>query len=470
VAETPNAGTRADARKPVQLDPPDGVTEIARKFDANGYRCWAVGGAIRDSLLGVPHTDWDLATDAKPTDMQQLFRRTVPVGIEHGTVGVFAACDGVMYEVTTFRRDVETDGRHAVVAFSSEIGEDLARRDFTINALAWNPLTYELLDPFGGMDDLRDAQLRTVGTAEHRFAEDWLRILRALRFAGHFVLTFDPATWTAIAGSVDNLTSLSAERVREELFKILGKTPHASAALKLYESSGALRVLYPELHATVGLAAPDGGGDVWTRSLTAVDALPRTKPMLRMAALLHGVGMPPARSKDLRGGWRYTGHEPLGARKAEEIMRRLKASNADIDYVASLVRMQSDLFPPDAPDAGVRRWLTHVPAHLRNDLFRLRIALWRAANIQGANDDDGFTRGANDLKERWQHARRVIRENPPLKTTDLAIDGGDLKGLGMSPGPRFSQVMNELLDRVLDDPALNNRETLLEIVRTELAD
>jgi tRNA nucleotidyltransferase/poly(A) polymerase len=458
------------ADKPIQLDPPDGVVEIARKFEANGYQCWAVGGAVRDSLLGVPHTDWDLATDARPTDMQQLFRRTVPVGIEHGTVGVFASCDGVMYEVTTFRKDVETDGRHAVVAFSNEIGEDLARRDFTINALAWSPLTYQLLDPFDGLQDLEDAQLKTVGTAEHRFAEDWLRVLRALRFAGHFVLTFEPATWTAITNSVDNLTSLSAERVREELLKILSKTAHASAALRLYESSGALRVLYPELHATVGMAANDSGGDVWLRSLTAVDSLPRTRPMLRMAALLHGVGMPPARSKDLRGGWRYTGHEPLGARKAEEIMRRLKASNADIDYVSSLVGMQSDLFPPDAPDAGVRRWMTHVHRSLRTDLFRLRIALWRAAHIQGDVDADEFERGANDLKERWQHVRKVQRENPPIATTDLAIDGGDLKGIGLSPGPRFGEIMKALLDRVLDDPGLNNREALLAIVQSELMD
>ena len=465
MAERENAGSAT-----IQLDAPDGVLEIARKLDANGYRCWAVGGAIRDSLLGAKTADWDLATDARPTDMQALFRRTIPVGIDHGTVGVFAACDGIMYEVTTFRRDVETFGRHAVVEFSNDIGEDLARRDFTINALAWNPLTGELLDPFGGMDDLRDAQLRTVGIAEHRFAEDWLRILRALRFAGHFVLTFDPATWTAITASVEHLTTLSAERIREELLKILGKTPHASAALRLYESSGALRVLYPELHATVGVSPPDGAGDIWMRSLIAVDAIPRQRPMLRMAALLHGVGMPPARSKDLRGNWRYTGHEPLGARKAEEVMRRIKASNADTDYVVGLVAMQSDLFPPDAPDAGVRRWLTHIPADLRVDLFRLRIALWRAAHIAGGVDDEGFSRGAGDLKERWSHARRITRTMPALTTNDLAIDGGDLKGLGLTAGPRFGEIMRILLDRVIDNPEINEKDVLLEIVRSELMD
>jgi tRNA nucleotidyltransferase (CCA-adding enzyme) len=427
-----------------------------------------VGGAVRDAMLGVVHTDWDLATDARPTDIQQLFRRTVPVGIEHGTVGVFAAVDGIMYEVTTFRRDVETFGRHAVVEFSDNIVEDLARRDFTINALAWNPLTDELLDPYNGMSDLRDAVLRTVGHAESRFAEDWLRILRALRFAGHYVLSFDPETWTALTASVANLTSLSAERIREELYKILGKTAHASAALRLYESSGALRVLYPELHATVGVAPPDGAGDIWTRTLIAVDAVPATRLQLRMTALLHGVGMPAARSKDLRGNWRYTGHEPLGARKAEEVMRRLKASNADTDYVVGLIAMQSDLFPPDAPDSGVRRWLTHIPTNLRVDLFRLRIALWRAASIAGGADADAFARGASDLKERWQHVRKVLRVAPALTINDLAIDGGDLKGLGLPAGPRFGEILRMLLDRVLEDPALNERAALLAIVQSEM--
>lgn len=449
---------------------PEGVLEIARKLDGNGYRCWAVGGAIRDSLLGVLHSDWDLATDARPPDVQELFRRTVPVGIDHGTVGVFAACDGIMYEVTTFRRDVETTGRHAVVAFSNDINEDLARRDFTINAIAWNPFTNELLDPYGGLEDLRDAQLRTVGIAADRFAEDWLRILRALRFAGHFVLTFDPATWSAVTAHVDQLVVLSAERIREELLKILSKTPHASAALRLYESSGALRVLFPELHATVGVAPPDGAGDIWTRTLIAVDAIPRTRPLLRLAALLHGIGMPAARSRDLRGGWRFVGHEPMGARKTEDVMKRIKASNADAEYVTALVGMQSDLFPPDAPDAGVRRWLTHVPPHLRTDLFRLRIALWRAAHIAGGVDAEGYERGASDLKERWNHARRVLRDAPPLYTGDLAIDGGDLKRLGLAAGPQFGEILRALLDRVLDDPLLNERDTLLQIVRTELMD
>ena len=230
----------------MQFETPDAVLDIARRLDRAGHDVWAVGGAVRDALLGVPGGDWDLASSARPEQVRALFRRTVPIGIEHGTVGVLAN-DGVLYEVTTFRRDVETTGRHAVIEFARTIDEDLARRDFTFNAIAWHPIRDELRDPFHGFDDLKRAVLRTVGDPADRFAEDYLRVLRALRFAGHFVLEIEPDTWDALRAAVPHLDVLSAERVREELFKVLDRTPHASAALRLYAASGALAELYPEL-------------------------------------------------------------------------------------------------------------------------------------------------------------------------------------------------------------------------------
>jgi tRNA nucleotidyltransferase (CCA-adding enzyme) len=433
----------------MQLNPPAAVLDIAQKLDGAGHDVWAVGGAVRDSLLGIDGGDWDLATSARPDDVRRLFRRTVPVGIEHGTVGVLAR-DGVMYELTTFRRDVETSGRHAVVEFAQTIDEDLARRDFTFNAIAWHPIHDEIRDPHDGLADLQNAALRTVGEPAERFAEDYLRILRALRFAGHFVLEIEPATWTALTAAVPHLRQLSAERVREELMKVLARTPHASAALKLYAASGALAELYPEL------AALRDVDDAWLTTLRAVDSLPPRRAVLRLAALLHAVGMPTARARDLRGGFRYTGHERMGARNAESLMRRLRASNADTERVTALVEKQSDLFPPDAPDAGVRRWLLHVPADLVNDLFRLRIALWRAHPVE---------RGDADLLERWRHVRTVLAQQPALATTDLAIDGRDLKALGLQPGPQFGEIMRVLLNRVIDEPELNDRETLLRLAR-----
>lgn len=439
----------------IELQAPPAVHDIAGKLEHAGFETWTVGGAVRDLLVGGTAGDWDLTTRARPADVRRIFKRTVPIGIEHGTVGVLAK-DGKMYEVTTFRRDVETSGRHAVVEFADSIEEDLARRDFTFNAIAWHPLTHELRDPYHGFDDLRGARLQTVGEPAERFAEDYLRILRALRFAGHFVLRIEPATWGAIGAATEHLRMLSAERVREELWKILARTRHASAALNLYADSGVLSVLYPEIDAIVRLQV-NHNEPVWTRTLAAVDTLPPSRPVLRMAALLHGVGMPAARVRDLRGEWRYTGHEVRGARAAEAIMRRLKASNTDTERVTKLVAIQSDLFPPDAPDAGVRRWLLHVPPDSVRDLFRLRISLCRAMGVSGA-----------DLKERWVHAHRVMLEHPALSVSALAISGKELKMLGLAPGPDFGIMFDKLLDAVIDDPSVNERERLLEIVKQSL--
>ncbi|HEX9106509.1 MAG TPA: CCA tRNA nucleotidyltransferase, partial [Longimicrobiales bacterium] len=418
----------------------------------------AVGGAVRDALLHLPAQDWDLATKARPQEVRRLFRRTAPIGIEHGTVGVLGR-DGVLYEVTTFRRDVETFGRHAVVEFADAIEDDLSRRDFTMNALAWDPATEELRDPFGGLDDLARGILRTVGRAEERFAEDYLRVLRALRFAGHFRLTIEAGTWSALTAAAPRLTVLSAERVREELVKVLSKTACASAALSLYAASGVLAVLYPELDALVGIGASDVD-DAWARSLRAVDALPATRPLLRTAALLHALGMPAARTRDLRGGWRFTGHEQRGGAMAEEIAHRLRFSNAEVERIGRLVRHQADLFPPDARSPIVRRWMRALGPDLLNDLWRLRFALWQA--------DAGGTTTPGDLIERWHMARAVRRQGAPLSVAELAIGGAELKELGLNPGPRFGELLRVLLERVLDDPALNTRERLLQLAREEL--
>lgn len=439
---------------------PRAVREITRRLEEAGYETWAVGGAVRDAALGLAVGDWDLATRARPEEVRRLFRRTVPIGIEHGTVGVFGR-DGVLYEVTTFRRDVETYGRHARVEFADTIEEDLARRDFTCNALAWHPLTGEVRDPFLGLEDLRSGRLRTVGNAADRFAEDYLRVLRALRFAGHFVLEIERSTWSALVAAVPELTRLSAERIREELWKILGKTARASRALSLYAASGALGVLYPELEALIGLE-PDGGGgpDVWSKSLLAVDALPPTRPRLRFAALVHAIGMPGSRMRDLRGGWRFVGHETLGARKARELLARLRASNADTERVTRLVQHQSSLFPPDAPPAGIRRWLRDVGPDLVRDLFRLRFALWRAEPGTG-------TETPRDLLERWAAAHRVLLERPVLDVAGLAIGGKELRALGLPPGPEYGRILRELVEVVIERPELNTRSDLMEWVERE---
>lgn len=451
------------------LTAPAGVRRIVERLEAAGFSTWAVGGAVRDSLMGRPTGDWDLATAATPDQMMQVFRRTVPIGVDHGTVGVLDR--GTLYEVTTFRRDVETFGRHAVVAFADSVEEDLARRDFTINAVAWHPLRDELLDPFGGQADMAAGRLRTVGDPAERFAEDYLRVLRALRFASRFGLEIDPPTWDALRVAVDRLEGLSAERVREELVKVLAMD-RASPGLELYRTAGALAVLFPEL-AALTAEPPDDPGRSWRRTLTAADAVPSHRTILRLAVLLHAVGLPGARTRDLRGGWRYTGHEVLGARKAEDVMRRLKSSNADRERVVRLVRHQNDLFPPDAPAAGIRRWLRDIGPDLVRDLFRLRFALWRGvrdvAGDAGAAGDDEEAR-PDDLLERWRKAHRVLLDRPVLEPAGLAIGGAELQELGLRPGPRFGEILAGLTERVIDDPALNEPGRLLELVRREWLD
>ena len=249
--------------------PPGSVLWVVKTLEAAGYETWAVGGAIRNTLLGLPAGDWDLATRARPGVVRRLFPRTVPVGVEHGTVGVLAR-DGTLLEVTTFRKDVETSGRHAVVEFAETLQEDLARRDFTVNAVAWHPIREEFQDPFSGREDLEAGILRTVGVPEERFSEDYLRVLRALRFAGRFHLHLERATWKALCSSTDRLGILSPERVREELLKVLTEDKRPSEALSLYQKSGVLVALYPELAAVHGHTRPGGVEDLWSHTLGLV--------------------------------------------------------------------------------------------------------------------------------------------------------------------------------------------------------
>lgn len=401
---------------------PPAVRWITRKLEGAGFDTWAVGGAVRDAVLGRPSEDWDLATRATPSEVRRLFRRTVPLGVEHGTVGVLSE-DGMMYEVTTFRRDVETDGRHAVVAFADTVEEDLARRDFTINALAWHPIQERMLDPFHGLADLEQGRLRAVGKPRARFAEDRLRVLRAFRFASRFGLQVDPATWAALEGEVPHLGRLSAERIRDELIKVLDGDRAPSRALHLYRASGALAVLYPELAALAG-----DDPEAWAAALAAMDHLSPGAPLRRLAALLR----------------------PVEARAAAQLLVRMRLANAQIDETAR--RAAAPPLPGSmASDADVRRWLATVgPARL-TAVARLELA---AARSRG----DGA--GAVAVVRGWRRARAVLGRRPPLTVGELALDGRDLMALGLRPGPRFGLILDALLQWVLDDPERNERETL----------
>ena len=231
-----------------RLNPPPTVRKIAARLTEAGFETWCVGGAVRDALLGHAHADWDLATAATPTEVRSLFSRTVPHGIEFGTVGVLDK-HGNMHEVTTFRRDVQHDGRHAVVEYGVSLDDDLARRDFTINAIAFSPATGELRDPFGGQEDLKRGIVRAVGDPSARMVEDRLRALRAFRFAGRFEFEIDPATWQSVVESAPFLPRLSRERVKQEIEKTMDQVRRPSRSFALWRKAGAFTSLIPELDA-----------------------------------------------------------------------------------------------------------------------------------------------------------------------------------------------------------------------------
>lgn len=436
-------GDRPELRAPAE------VVRIARRLEDAGFDTWAVGGAVRDALVGRVPGDWDLATAARPRDVQRLFRRTVPVGVEHGTVAILGA-DGHRYEVTTFRRDVETDGRHAVVRFSDRVEEDLERRDFTINAVAWHPLTRELRDPHGGAADLAAGVLRTVGDPRERFREDRLRVLRALRFAGRFGLRVDEATWAAALESAPELPHLSAERIREELMKLLAEVAEPGAALRLYERAGVLGVLYPELQACVGFA-DERGDDLWTHLVRTAGEIPRHRPALRLAGLLHDAGKPRVASS---GSATFPGHAEAGAAVAHRLLKRLKFSNRMVDGTLHLVAQHAELPPAHADGATFRRWLRRVGRAHVHDLLRLRIADARAR--------DGVDRdAAAAIVALRGRVRDALSAGVPLEVADLAIGGAELRELGIPPGPRYGRILHELLEAVVEDPALNTREALI---------
>jgi len=383
---------------PDRLPIPDEVLKVAQKLEHAGFETWCVGGAIRDNLLGLENHDFDLTTAAPPEAVRRLFKRTVPVGIEHGTVAVLDR-DNRAHEVTTFRRDIRTDGRHAVVEFGVSLTDDLARRDFTINAIAYHPIRHEWRDPFKGAGDLAKKLIRSVGDANWRFQEDYLRILRALRFSARFDFRIHAGTLEAAKANAQGLSQLSAERVRDEWFKGIRTAGRVSKLLALWIDVGAARIWLPE----IGVKRDEGRGK------SPVDTLPRD-PVL-ITSFLAG--------------------DPAS------LLTRLKASNKDIER-GRVIGQWRDKYPDPKHLPAVRRWLSELGEYA-DDLLALPsspVPLPRVvSSIRAAKD--------------------------PLTLRDLAITGDDLIAAGVRPGPVVGETLARLLADVLDDPTRNTREQLL---------
>jgi tRNA nucleotidyltransferase (CCA-adding enzyme) len=417
------------------LSPPLGVLEIARRLEDAGFETWCVGGAVRDALLGQAHLDWDLATAATPDQVQALFKRTKPVGIEFGTVGVLDRA-GIMHEVTTFRRDIRTDGRHAVVEFGASLDEDLARRDFTVNAMAYSPSSGKLHDPFGGRADLEGRRIRAVGIAEDRMREDRLRALRAIRFAARFGFAIDDETWWAIVSSAPHLGRLSAERVQQEIEKTMDQVAAPGLAFGLWQRSGALEALVPALAPLSPIA------------LATLDRIP----------------MPTARHPERRMSRLVALFLDVGERDAAKTARALRFSNSDAEWIGAIAGRWAELGPEMTAsitaekgpgDAQIRRWVASVGRSRITGFLRVAAARWSAMR-EGAAPHVPAARVQGLY-------RRAVRSafRDPVELRDLAVDGNDLVDAGIPPGPMVGKILRALLDRVVEDPALNRRDPLL---------
>ncbi|HEY4395694.1 MAG TPA: HDIG domain-containing protein [Polyangia bacterium] len=441
--------------------PPD-VLALCRRLRAAGHQAHLVGGGVRDMFAGRPPADFDLATDARPDAVVALFNTfAIPTGLKHGTVTVLTETRRPV-EVTTFRGEGEyLDGRRPVsVTYVDSLTEDLSRRDFTMNAIAFEPLDRQLTDPFDGQGDLSRRLIRAVGDPLVRFREDGLRPMRAVRQAAQLEFEVDPPTLAAIPQTLDVFRKVSAERIRDELYKMLA-APHPSRGLALMHETGLLGEVIPELLEGVGCVQNRfHKHDVFEHTLSVVDET-KGDAVVRLGALLHDVGKPRARQprEGAPGEYSFFKHEYVGAEMADAICRRLKLANADRDRVVALVKNHMFFYMPDWSDGTIRRFVRRVGGQAGlSDLFALR-----EGDVRGRGFGEDPVVELGELKSR---IAVVADADAALKVTDLAIDGRDvMRILGIPPSRELGVLLERLLERVLDDPSLNEREELESLLR-----
>lgn len=450
-----------DVRHLIDLVPAD-VLEICSRLREKGKRGWIVGGCVRDLLRERPAKDWDVCTDARPEEVVSFFRKVIPTGIQHGTVTVVVR--GVHYEVTTLRGEgAYSDGRRPdKVEFVDDITADLARRDFTFNAMAIDPIDGHLIDPFGGEQDLKARVLRAVGDAAERFFEDGLRVLRAARFSATLECSIAPETEQAMGAprSLDTFRRVSAERVRDEWLKAM-TAARPSVAFEAMRRTAILAITCPELTALIGVPAGESA-DAYQRALATVDAC-EGGPILRVAALLHDVGKPRV-ATPATPAITFPDHARLGAEMVEAILTRLKFSNDERARVAALVRHHVIGYSPGWTDAAVRRWIRRVTVDLAPDLYALASAIARSRG----GDVSAELAAIAELRAR---VTALLAAGAALSTRDLALNGRDLMtALGVPPSRVLGETLERLLELVTDDPALNERDKLLAAAQTLLAE
>lgn len=439
----------------MRIQLPEKVHNIINTLEEAGYEAYAVGGCVRDSILGREPDDWDITTSAKPEETKRLFPRTVDTGIKHGTVTVLLGGEG--FEVTTYRIDgVYEDGRHPTeVTFTANLKEDLLRRDFTINAMAYNDKS-GLVDLYGGLTDIEDKVIRCVGDARERFDEDALRMLRAVRFSGQLGYRIDEATGEAVKALAPNLQKISAERIQVELIKLV-TSPHPDYLRTAYELGITAQIL-PEFD--LCMETPQRHKhhcyDVGEHILHSMLGVEPDK-VLRLGMLFHDIGKPQTLTIDPDGTTHNKKHPFEGEKITRKVMRRLKFDNDTTDKVTKLVLYHDyDIAPTEA---GVRRAVSRIGEDIFSMIFTVR-----RADIAAQSD---YMREEKLAKVAYIEKlyKEVLARKDAVTVKDLAISGNDLIAEGMPPGRQIGETLSALLERVLDDPSLNTKEILLKLYK-----
>lgn len=436
----------------MRIQLPEKVNEVITRIEAAGFEAFAVGGCVRDSLLGRAPDDWDVTTSAKPQQVKKIFRHTVDTGIQHGTVTVLLGHEG--FEVTTYRIDgAYEDSRHPdAVTFTSKLAEDLKRRDFTINAMAYNDRS-GIVDVFGGMRDLEEGVIRCVGNPAERFCEDALRILRAVRFSAQLGFAIEEDTKAAVRELAPSLEKISAERIQAELVKILN-SDHPDYLRDAY-ALGITKTILPELDAAFGTKQNNphhmySVGEHIMQCLLNV----RADRSLRLAALLHDIGKPAVRTTDESGTDHFHGHVELSEKMADGILKRLKFDNDTITKVKKYVRYHDCDLEPDA------KYVRRAVNRIGEEYFMQVMELKRA---------DILAQSAYLREEKLERLdrigviyRQIQEERQCVSLKSLKITGNDLISMGVPKGRKIGEILNRLLDDVLQNPEHNTREYLLE--------
>lgn len=441
----------------VKIQLPNSVQFIIHTMEQAGFEAYAVGGCVRDSILGRTPDDWDITTSAKPEEVKRLFKHTADTGIQHGTVTVLLK--GECYEVTTYRVDgAYEDGRHPKeVNFTSLLSEDLRRRDFTINAMAYNEAE-GLIDLFGGQEDLKEGIIRCVGDPMERFSEDALRIMRAVRFSAQLGYKIEEKTTEAIRKLAHTLERISIERIQVELVKLL-VSDHPEYVLYLYEL-GMTKVFLPEFD--VMMETPQNNPhhlySVGMHTIRAMQLVPKEK-IQRLTMLLHDVGKPATRTTDERGIDHFHGHPNVGSEMARGILKRLRFDNETITRVCTLVHYHDYGNAVSATPAFTRKLINLV--RMKNFPYLLNV---KYADIMAQSEycRESKLEKVAILKESYDE---VLEQGMCISLEYLAVSGKDLIQAGMQPGKELGHVLDQLLDIVIEDPAMNDKKLLLDLVK-----